>query len=91
MKKLILAALLFHAASCSNPEDKATGDADSTSFNSSDASFNSPPGGASDSQGSMAPGLDTSAAPAIDKKNADSKTDGTNRSYGADSGKKKSH
>jgi hypothetical protein len=90
MKKLMLLALLIYATSCSNPEDKATGDADSTSFNQSgnDKNLNT----ATDDLGnqSQATNNDTSASPATSKENANSATEGTNRAYkaGGDSSKK---
>ena len=47
MKKLMLLALLVYATSCSNPEDRATGDPDSTSFNQTgnEKNFNTGAGG----------------------------------------------
>ena len=89
MKKLMLLALLVYSTSCSNPEDKATGDADSTSFNQSgnDNNFNT-----QDNLGSQSnPNAnDTSSSPGTMKENANSETEGTNRSYkaGGDSAKK---
>jgi hypothetical protein len=77
MKKLMLVALLIYGVSCSNPEDQATGNPDSSSFNADEnKEFNTP----ADYQ-NLDGSADTSAAPALDKKNADSKTSGTNRPY----------
>ena len=87
MKKLMVLALIMYTVSCSNPEDHATGNPDSTSFNQSEGT-NLNTATDLDKQATEMP--DTSAAPAIDKKNANSKTDGTNRSYGTDSAKEKS-
>lgn len=87
----MLLALLVYCTSCSNPEDKATGNADSTSFNQSgnDNNLNT----ATDKPGNQShfENNDTSSSPATSKANANSKTDGTNRSYvpGGDSTKKK--
>jgi hypothetical protein len=85
MKKLMLLAIVMYGISCSDPEDRATGDPDSTMFNANDKNntnsgteFNNPQGSAMS---------DTSAAPALDKKNTTSPTHGTNRAY-ADSTKK---
>lgn len=83
-------ALLIYCTSCSNPEDKATGNPDSSSFNQSgnDKNLNT-----TDDLGnqSHADDNDTSSSPSTSKRNANSKTDGTNRSYvpGGDSAKKK--
>ena len=91
MKKFMLLALLIYCTSCSNPEDKATGNADSTNFNQSgnDKNLNT----ATDEPGnqSHANNNDTSASPATSKGNVNSGTQGTNRSYkaGGDSTNKK--
>lgn len=81
MKKLMLFALLTYAVSCSNPEDKVTGNPDSTRFNQSgnNKNFNT----ATDRPGNQAilQNDDTSSSPATLKENANSKTEGTNRSY----------
>lgn len=83
MKKLMLLTLLIYATSCSNPEDRATGDPDSTSFNQSgneknlNNSNDDPQGQASATMS------DTSASPSNLKQNANSSTEGTNRSYKA--------
>ena len=91
MKKLMVLACLMYFASCSNPEDKATGNADSSSFNQSgnDKNLNT----ATDDIGnqSHANNNDTSASPSTSKQNTVTPTQGTNRSYGAgkDSSQKK--
>ena len=79
MKKLILIAILFYGVSCSNPEDKATGDPDSTSFNNSgdEKVLNT----ASDINNPASAMPDSSSAPATMKENANSNTSGTNRAY----------
>ena len=77
MKKFLLLALITYSFSCSNPEDRATGDADSTSFNANEQkSLNT----ATDFK-NLDESADTSASPALDKKNAESETSGTNRPY----------
>ena len=91
MKKLIVFALLIYMTSCSNPEDKATGNPDSTSFNKSgnDKNLNTPGNEiGNQSKGSK---QDTFSSPATMKENANSPTQGTNRSYkaGGDSAKKR--
>jgi hypothetical protein len=92
MKKFMLLAMLMYAASCTNPEDQATGDADSTSFNQSgnDKNLNTSNGDEIGNQ-SHAVETDSSLSPETSKQNANSKTDGTNRSYvpGGDSTHKK--
>jgi hypothetical protein len=91
MKKILLLALLIYGTSCSNPEDKATGNPDSTSFNQSgnDKNLNT----ANDDPGnqSHANNNDTSSSPATSRKNVNSSTQGTNRSYkaGGDSSRQK--
>lgn len=91
MKKMWLLAFLFFAISCANPEDRATGDPDSTSFNQSGNeknlnNSNDDPNGLSQSMNN-----DTSSSPATMKENANNKTQGTNRSYkaGGDSAQQK--
>lgn len=81
MKKLMLAALLIYGTSCTNPEDHATGDPDSTSFNQSGNNKNL--NTANDDRGNQSHinNNDTSASPSTSIQNSDSKTDGTNRSY----------
>ena len=90
MKKLMLLALLVYATSCSNPEDKATGDPDSTSFNQSGNDKNLNTAGDDPGNQSNANNNDTSSSPGTMKENANSDTKGTNRSYkaGGDSTKK---
>ncbi len=82
MKKLMLLALLVYVTSCSAPEDKAEGSADSSSLNTTDnkKSLNTP--GTSVGNQSQAGNSDTSSSPSASKQNADSATKGTNRSYG---------
>ena len=78
----MLLALLMYAVSCTNPEDHATGNADSSSFNTdgNEKNMNT----ASDEIGNQSNtnNNDTSASPSTSKENANSKTDGTNRAYG---------
>lgn len=91
MKKLML-GMIFYAASCSNPEDRATGNPDSTTFNSDENKvLNSRPGPTDPNSQTDAEKPDTSASPATSIENTNSKTQGTNRSYGAgqDSSNKK--
>lgn len=90
MKKILLLTLLFYTVSCSNPEDRATGDPDSTSFNQSgnDKNFNTAGGGNDLGNQSNINEGDTSASPSTSKENANSKTQGTNRAYTRDSAKK---
>ena len=77
MKKLILLALLVYGVSCSNPEDRATGNPDSSSFNTDEKkNLNT----ATDFK-SNTDIPDTSASPATSKENTNSSTTGTNRSY----------
>ena len=91
MKKLLLIALLVYGSSCSNPEDQATGNPDSTSFNQSGNDKNLNTSNDDPGNQSHANNNDTSISPSISKENADSRTDGTNRSYkaGGDSAQKK--
>ncbi len=87
MKKLLFLALLIYGISCSNPEDRATGNPDSTSFNSDEQkTLNT----AADLK-SNTDVPDTSSSPATSQENINSKTTGTNRTYGAqgDSSKQK--
>ena len=84
----MLLAVLISAFSCSNPEDRATGNPDSTSFNQDEKkNLNT----ATDFDKKETDGPDTSTSPATSKENAKSTTEGTNRSYGAgpDSSKQK--
>src|SRR3954468_7724876 len=78
MKRLIALTLLIAAVSCSNPEDKATGNSDSKTFNKSEEK-NLNTAGEFDKQQTDRP--DTSASPSTSKENANSSTQGTNRSY----------
>jgi hypothetical protein len=89
MKKLMVLALLMYATSCVNPEDKATGNADSTAFNQTGNENNL--NTASDKPDNHASDNDTSSSPATMKENSNSATDGTNRGYkaGGDSNRKK--
>lgn len=92
MKKLMLLALVLYNVSCSNPEDQATGNPDSSSFNTDEQKvLNSKPGPTDPNSQTDAEKPDTSASPATSKENANSGTKGTNRSYGAgkDSAKQK--
>lgn len=86
MKKLTLLALLIYGVSCSNPEDRATGNPDSTSFNTDEEKvLNSRPGPTDPDSRTDVEKPDTSSSPATSKENANSDTKGTNRSYGAGS------
>lgn len=92
MKKLILLALLIYGVSCSNPEDRATGNPDGSSFNSDDEKvLNSRPGPTDPNSQTDVENPDTSASPSTSKENVNSATRGTNRSYGGgrDSSKQK--
>ena len=81
----MLLGLLITAVSCTNPEDRATGNPDSTSFNSDENKvLNSRPGPTDPNSQSDAAKPDTSANPSTSKENSDSDTKGTNRSYGAE-------
>lgn len=77
----MLLALLIYGTSCSNPEDKATGNPDSTSFNQSGNDKNLNTSSDKPDNQSHANDSDTSSSPATSKRNADSGTSGTNRSY----------
>jgi hypothetical protein len=81
MKKLLLLALLIYGTSCSSPEDKATGNSDSTSFNhtGNEQNLNAPH--APDNQ-SRTNNSDTSMNPSSGT-SENSSTQGTNRSYKA--------
>ncbi len=92
MKRLMLLSLMIYAASCSNPEDRATGNPDSTRFNADEKKvLNSRPGPTDPNSQSDAEKPDTSNIPATSKQNSTSGTLGTNRSYGTgqDSSKQK--
>ena len=92
MKKLMLLALVIYGVSCSNPEDRATGNPNGSSFNSDDEKvLNSRPGPTDPNSQTDVGNPDTSASPATSKENINSKTQGTNRSYGGqrDSSKQK--
>lgn len=83
MKRLMLAGVMLYCASCSNPEDRATGNPDATRFNSDENKvLNSRPGPTDPNSQSDVERPDTSEIPAISDKNSNSKTEGTNRSYG---------
>jgi hypothetical protein len=91
MKKLLLLALLIYGSSCSNPEDKATGNPDSIPYNKTgnETNLNTPaPELGNQSEISK---NDTSSMPSTSAGNANSTTQGTNRSYsaGGDSSKQK--
>lgn len=91
MKKLIVMAILMYVTSCANPEDRATGDADSTTFNQSGNETNLNNSN-DDPQGQASANMsDTSSSPSTSKQNVNSATEGTNRSYkaGGDSSKSK--
>ena len=92
MKKLLLLTLIMYGTSCSNPEDRATGNPDSTSFNQDNEKvLNSRPGPTDPNSQSGVEKPDTSASPGTSKENVNSPTQGTNRGYGAakDSSKQK--
>ncbi len=83
MRKPMLLIVLIYIASCTNPEDRATGNPDSSNFNSDENKvLNSRPGPTDANSQSDAEKPDTSASPATSKENANSATQGTNRSYG---------
>lgn len=83
MKKLMIVLSLAYFASCSNPEDRATGNPDSTRFNSDENKVtNSRPGPTDPNGQSDVANPDTSISPSTSKQNANSNTSGTNRSYG---------
>lgn len=84
MKKLLLLALVLYNVSCTNPEDRATGNPDSSSFNTDQEKvLNSKPGPTDPNSQTDVGNPDTSASPATSQQNANSDTKGTNRSYGA--------
>lgn len=92
MKKLMLLALLIYGVSCSNPEDRATGNPDGSRFNADEEKvLNSRPGPTDPNSQTDVANPDTSASPATSKGNVNSAARGTNRSYGAgrDSSKRK--
>jgi hypothetical protein len=76
MKKFMLFALLTYMTACTNPEDRATGDADSSNFNNDEQKVLNSPG-----ERSTSADADSSVAPAVDVDNSKSKTSGTNRPY----------
>lgn len=79
----MLLSLLIYAASCTNPEDRATGAPDSTNFNANDKKvLNSRPGPTDPNSQTDAEKPDTSTIPSTSKENSHSVTKGTNRSYG---------
>lgn len=83
MKRLMLLTLLIYGVSCSNPEDRATGNPDGERFNSDENKVtNSRPGPTDPNSQSDVEKPDTSNIPALSDTNARSKTLGTNRSYG---------
>lgn len=82
MKRLLLLASLLYITSCSNPEDKATGNSDGKRFNADEKAITNggaTPAGANKSDVEKP---DTSVSPATSNKNLNSTTNGTNRSYG---------
>jgi len=86
MKKLLMIGLLVYGVSCTNPEDRATGDADSTTFNSNTENrLNTP--ATTDNPSTATP--DSSLSPSTNIDNSNSSTNGTNRGYrsGRDSGR----
>lgn len=91
MKKLVVLVLLTYLTSCANPEDHATGNADSTSYNkggNENNLNNSNDDPEAQSGGNMS---DTGSYPSTKKENVNSSTQGTNRTYkaGGDSSKNK--
>ncbi|MDQ6814701.1 MAG: hypothetical protein M3040_13250 [Bacteroidota bacterium] len=90
MKNLLMLALMIYCTSCAGPEDKATGNANSTMFNKSGngQNLNAP---ASTGNQSTTNNNDTSAIPSTSKQNVNSPTEGTNRPYkaGGDSSRNK--
>ena len=81
----MLLFLLITIFSCSNPEDRATGNPDSTSFNSDESKvLNSRPGPTDPNSQNDAAKPDTSSSPSTSKENSNSNTKGTNRSYGTE-------
>jgi hypothetical protein len=89
MKKILLLGLLIYGSSCANPEDRATGNPDSSSFNSDEEKVTNSMPGATDPNSLPGAAPDSSSSPSTDKNNSNSKTDGTNRGYGGgrDSGR----
>jgi hypothetical protein len=75
----MLLSLLIYAVSCTNPEDRATGNPDKTNFNTDE---NKQLNTASSLDNTNTNRLDTSANPATSKENSNSTTTGTNRTYG---------
>ena len=85
MKKLLLIGLLIYGTSCTNPEDQATGNADSSTFNTNtENNLNTP--ASTDNPTTATP--DSSLSPSTNIDNTNSSTNGTNRPYrsGRDSG-----
>ena len=83
MKRLIVPAMIILSVSCSNPEDRATGNPDSKRFNSDEKKVtNSRPGPTDPESRSDVERPDTSEIPSTSSKNVNSATKGTNRSYG---------
>jgi hypothetical protein len=83
MKRILAMVVLTYFASCSNPEDRATGNPDGTRFNADENKVtNSRPGPTDPNSQSDAAGPDTSNIPSSSKQNVHSNTSGTNRSYG---------
>jgi len=83
MKRLILLSSFIYFASCTNPEDRATGNPDGSKFNSDENKvLNSRPGPTDPNSQTDVEKPDTSVAPATSKENSNSTTLGTNRSYG---------
>ena len=80
MKKLLSIALVLFVASCTNPEDRATGDADSTSFNSNTENNLNTQSNLDNGPGTMP---DSSSIPSTNQENSNSATGGTNRAYGS--------
>ena len=79
----MLLGVLITAFSCNNPEDRATGNPDSTRFNSDENKvLNSRPGPTDPNSQSDVAKPDTSNIPSTSKENSHSDTKGTNRSYG---------
>jgi hypothetical protein len=79
MKKLMMPALIVFFVACANPEDRATGNEDSTRFNAQERNnLNT----ATELDNKNTEQGDTSKSPATSKQNANSETSGTNRTYG---------
>lgn len=86
MKRLMLLFVLIYAVSCSNPEDRATGNPDGKRFNADEKKVtNSKPGPTDPDGQSDVERPDTSNIPQTSKGNTNSSTLGTNRSYGTGS------